>query len=96
MKGGLLLALQFRKARFFGSPERKQRMSYIITLLLFLFGSSPSVQSVQEKTRGGLDPWGAPTAETETGGGIDPWEQTTSEPVPGSETDTRGGLDPWG
>lgn len=71
-------------------------MSYIITLLLLLFGSSPPVQSVQEKTRGGLDPWGAPTAETDTRDDIDPWGQTTSEPDPGSETDTRGGLDPWG
>lgn len=71
-------------------------MSCIIALLLILFGSSSSVQSVHEKTRGGLDPWGTPTAGTDTRGGLDPWGQTIYEPESGSETDTRGGLDPWG
>lgn len=71
-------------------------MGYIVTLLLLLFGALPPVQSVQENTRGGLDPWGSPAFETDTRGGVDLWGQTPSEPEPGSETDTRGGLDPWG
>jgi hypothetical protein len=71
-------------------------MGYFVTLLLLLFGASPSVQSVQENTRGGLDQWGSPAFETDNRGGVDPWEQTSSESDPGSETDTRGGLDPWG
>ncbi len=71
-------------------------MSYIIALLLLLFGSSPSVRSANEKTRGGLDPWGQPTATTDTRGGLDPWGEPSESQDPPADTDTRGGLDPWG
>lgn len=71
-------------------------MGYVIALLLFLFGASPSVQFVQENTRGGLDPWSSPAFEPYSPKGVDHWEQESSESEPESETDTRGGLDPWG
>lgn len=54
--------------------------SLIVFLLLHLFGPLPG--AVQEKLRGGLNPWGQPA-------------ETSATVTPPPEC-LRGGLDPWG